>query len=92
MFCAGTAEGGCLHIAFCSKSESKSLAGRGKRVIFTIDQENPTGFYLDFCQSRVRNSASGVEFARAHFPTCTKSGHALVDKLHSIEKTGSYKA
>jgi hypothetical protein len=48
------------------------------------------GIYIDPCQCKCWEPLSGAGPARNDFPVCTKSGHAPVDGLHSIENTGGY--
>ena len=48
-------------------------------------------FNIDSYQYRNRNSASSTDPAKNASPLCTKSGHPLVDGLHSIENTCTYK-
>ena len=44
-----------------------------------------------FSQRILRKAASDKAFAKNGFSHCTKSGHWLVDGLHSIENTCTYK-
>jgi len=46
-------------------------------------------FCLILVEPAARKSLSGAGSVRNWFPVCTKSGHWLVDGLHSIEKTDS---
>src|SRR5579864_2804489 len=42
---------------------------------------------IDSYQYKVRKTACGAGFVKTRVPLCTKSGHWLVDALHSIENT-----
>ena len=45
-----------------------------------------------FSQRILRKAASDTGFAKTGVEGCTKSGHRLVDGLHSIENTPTYRA
>src|ERR1700722_10899216 len=71
----------------CLAVSIKSVAGRGVRAIFT-NSEGATGLPVCLPWSREDLETSTRRgFCENRFPPCTKTGHSLVNELHSIENT-----
>src|ERR1017187_5034058 len=71
---------------------AKSREGRGKCVIFTSQKQNPTRAFHRFLSIQSAELLVWRGICVGDFLTCTKFGHALVDGLHSIENTPTYRA
>ena len=74
-------------------SNMKRLAWRGKCVIFTNAEARAAdaGLELSAVNTSCENSRPDAAFQESRCAVCTKSGQRLVDGLHSIENTCTYK-